>query len=369
MLASQSRMARAALGWGVPDLARAAKASPHTIARLSPAAPAFAGPAVSHRRDASAVRHPSAPRVSRPPHRADADRLPCPPAAAGRPGRIFAGVSAEVSLFIYRLQSNFKEQFRVSIPSNGITAEVIREVMPHYHLNTDLLGDTLRVLPPPPADASTPWRHARIKRLVQEIGGLMPADAPQARIAAQIVIVRGTADDSFLRSNAPGLTIEQVCQLRRIADNLARTALAAERTLTRRQSKPAPFFGTVEADAVDIAALDAGWRNEPGNECPTRPAPIEPRPNGQAAPDPRPAPENQAPPAHGAGPNPTPDQPGAAPPMQDAAPSPAAIPTVAGAPPALPPTRPDPEPGYTRDVPPTTGREAASDAAPARTPR
>lgn len=34
MIAAQSRMARAALGWGVRDLASAAKVSPDTIARL-----------------------------------------------------------------------------------------------------------------------------------------------------------------------------------------------------------------------------------------------------------------------------------------------------------------------------------------------
>lgn len=34
MLPVQSRMARAALGWGVRDLAAAAKVSPDTIARL-----------------------------------------------------------------------------------------------------------------------------------------------------------------------------------------------------------------------------------------------------------------------------------------------------------------------------------------------
>jgi len=249
----------------------------------------------------------------------------------------------------------------MSIPSNGITSEVIRGVMPHYHLNTDLLGETLRVLPRPPPNASTPWRHARITRLVQEIGGLMPADAPQARIAAQLVIVREIADDTFHRSNAPGLTIGQVCQLRRIGDNLARTALNAERTLTRRQSKPAPFFGTVEADAVDIAALDAGWRDEPDNERPTGPDPTAPRPDSQPTPDPHPTPANQAPPARGVGPNAPPGQPTAAPPTRDAAPSPTAVPHVATAAPTSPPPRPDPQPGHTRDTPhPPTGREAAS---------
>ncbi len=147
----------------------------------------------------------------------------------------------------------------MAIASNGITPEVIRGVMPPYHLSPDLLAGTLRALAPPPADAATAWRRARIARLVQEIGGLMPADAPQARIAAGIVIVREAADDTFARSYAPVLTVEQLCRLRRTSADLARTAATLERGLARRQAVPAPFFGTVEADAVDIGALDAAW--------------------------------------------------------------------------------------------------------------
>ena len=87
----------------------------------------------------------------------------------------------------------------------------------------------------------------------------MPADAPQARIAAGIVIVREAADDTFARSFAPELTVEQLCRLRRTSAELTRTAATLERTLARRQAVPAPFFGRVEADAVDIGALDAVW--------------------------------------------------------------------------------------------------------------
>ncbi len=148
----------------------------------------------------------------------------------------------------------------MSIPTNGITAEVIRSVMPPYTLSPDLLESTFRAIPAPPADATAAWRHARIARLVQEIGGLMPADAPQARIAAEILIAREAVVDTYARSDAPGLTVEQVCRLRRTAADLTRSAVALERMLGRRQAVPAPFFGTVEADAVDIGALDAVWR-------------------------------------------------------------------------------------------------------------
>ena len=103
------------------------------------------------------------------------------------------------------------------------------------------------------------WRQDRAARLVQEVAGFMPADAPQARIAAALVIVREATDDTFAQANAPGLAVEQVCRLRRTAGALTNSAAALERTLARHQQKPTPFFGTVLDDGIDLAALAAGW--------------------------------------------------------------------------------------------------------------
>jgi hypothetical protein len=144
-------------------------------------------------------------------------------------------------------------------PTNGITPEVIREMMPPYHLSADLLAAAFASIPPPPPDASQAWRQERAARLVQEIAGLMPADAPQARIAAQILIVREATDDSFARVNTPGLTVDQICRLRRTGYGLANSVAGLERLLARHQQKPVPFFGTVLADGIDVAALAAGW--------------------------------------------------------------------------------------------------------------
>ena len=85
----------------------------------------------------------------------------------------------------------------------------------------------------------------------------MPADA------AQIVVVRAPADDLVCRCYVPELTVEQVCRLSRTASELVRTVALLDRTLTRRQKQPAPFFATVEAEGVDIAALDAVRCNNP----------------------------------------------------------------------------------------------------------
>jgi hypothetical protein len=103
---------------------------------------------------------------------------------------------------------------------------------------------------------------------VREISVLMPADAAQAKLAAQIVVYRETADDTLDRANVPGLTVEQVCRVRRAAADLTRTSTTLERALSRRQEQPAAFFGTVLADQVDIAALDAAWCKGVGADRP-----------------------------------------------------------------------------------------------------
>ena len=147
----------------------------------------------------------------------------------------------------------------MTLPTNGITAEVIRDMMPPYQLNTDLLAAMLAAVPPPPRDATMAWRQARCARLVHEVAGLMPANAPQARIAAEIVIVREAAEDTLARAGVAGLAVEQVCRLRRTASALLASVAALERSLVRHQQKPVPFFGTVLADGIDIAAIAAGW--------------------------------------------------------------------------------------------------------------
>ncbi len=147
----------------------------------------------------------------------------------------------------------------MSLASNGITAEVIRGMMPPYHLSADLLEATFAALPPPPANAPQGWRQVRVARLTQEFATLMPANAAQARIVSQVLIMRELADAIATSASAPGLTPEQMARVGRASAELMRTAAGLVRGLERQQQKPVPFFGTVLADGVDLAALDAVW--------------------------------------------------------------------------------------------------------------
>ena len=147
----------------------------------------------------------------------------------------------------------------MTVPSNGITAEVIRDTMPPYHLSTDLLEDTIATLRPPPPNASVAWKQARIARLIEEISTLMPANAGQARSAADIVVAREMAKTLAVQGQDPALTGPQRCRMFRVSGELERTAEGLRRGLERTQQKPAPFFGTVLAGEVDVVALADGW--------------------------------------------------------------------------------------------------------------
>jgi len=147
----------------------------------------------------------------------------------------------------------------MSLITNGITPDVIREIMPAYRLSPDLLVATFSAFPPPPPDATAAWRQARVARVMQEFATLMPANAAQARIVSQILIMRELADAVAARAYAPELTAEQMARVGRVSAELSRTATGLVRALERTQQKPAPFFGNVLADEVDVVALAAGW--------------------------------------------------------------------------------------------------------------
>jgi hypothetical protein len=98
----------------------------------------------------------------------------------------------------------------MSLPSNGIIAEDVREMMPPYQLSDDLLQATFAALAPPPCNASTAWRHPQIARLTQEISTLMSANAAQARQAADILMVPEMAKTIAARVHAPELTAPEM---------------------------------------------------------------------------------------------------------------------------------------------------------------
>jgi len=240
----------------------------------------------------------------------------------------------------------------MSTATTGITAEVIRDIMPPYHLSLDLVNATFAALPAAPPEATTAWRHERIARLIEEISTLMPANARQARTAAQIVILQELADSIAADAHAPNVTAPIKHRAGRVSAELARTAAGLERLLERKQQKPAPFFGTMLADEIDIAAVDAAWISRTVAADTTPP---------DATPDVTPAPVP--------GPRPEPDSANAtnatAPALANTT-APAA--PVAPEPPADPPTEPPADASPTADVPRAAADEPATEAPAQRQP-
>ncbi len=149
----------------------------------------------------------------------------------------------------------------MSIPSNGITPEVIRGVMPPYRLSPDLMAATIAALPAPPPDSTTALREARLTRLLQEVAALKPADAEQAHLATQLLTIRGLARQASTRPrpSPPTWKSTRCGRLGRTAAELLRSAAALDRTLARHQQMPTPFYGVVIQDEVDIPALETIW--------------------------------------------------------------------------------------------------------------
>src|ERR1700733_3600018 len=159
----------------------------------------------------------------------------------------------------------------MSLPSNGITQEVIREMMPPYYLSPDLLEAMFAAMPPPPPDASATWRQARITRLMQEFSTLMPANAAQARVVSQILIMRGLADAIAARAFAPELTALQMCRGGGALAGLGRRGAGGggSRGGAAGWGRRGAEVGVVAQPGawVDNAEPAAGWRQgAPGGE-------------------------------------------------------------------------------------------------------
>jgi hypothetical protein len=161
----------------------------------------------------------------------------------------------------------------MSDPSNGITFRVIQEMMPDYHLAPDLLEAVVAALPPPPASATTAWRHARLTRIIEEVAARVPMDAAQGHLAGQIAMVQFLADDFATRIHTPGLDLGQMCRLTRTTDALLHTVARMERVLERRQFRVMPFRDVKAVDGFDLAALDQTWCSTPLQQPATGPRP------------------------------------------------------------------------------------------------
>jgi len=146
----------------------------------------------------------------------------------------------------------------MSLPSNGVPPDLSREAMPPYRLGSDLLAATFAALPPPPPNATAAWREAQIMRLIQEISALMPANAAQARMAAQIVVMQELAGACAAQLYASPLTVPEMCRAKRTMGELVRTAAGMMRMLKRMPRTPAPLAGMALDAKVDVAAAEPG---------------------------------------------------------------------------------------------------------------
>ncbi len=139
------------------------------------------------------------------------------------------------------------------------TRRITPPARPEYRLGRDLLDPLLAGLPPPWPGAPVAWRHARLRRIINEIAAFAPFDWVEAMFASHVVLFRHLAADLERRSLAHEVPDRLAHRLRSSAADLLRTAAQAERRLNRRPPRPVPANVTPPTDGFDLAALDAVW--------------------------------------------------------------------------------------------------------------
>ena len=117
------------------------------------------------------------------------------------------------------------------------THRVTQIATPTYRLSDDLLDRVQAALPPMVANAPLAWQRTRRKWIIKEIAALHPADALQAVLAGQIVMLRHLAASLMGRAGLRTTSLAQARQLGRTAAALMGTGERLERTLPAAAEK------------------------------------------------------------------------------------------------------------------------------------
>ena len=151
----------------------------------------------------------------------------------------------------------------MSLVKAKITHPVTPVAPPTYRLGNEQLDPVLADLPSMIADAPRAWQRTRRRWTRKEIAAFHPADALQAGLAGQIVVLRHPAVRTLGAADLGGNAQAQARRLGRAAAATMREGERLECALRRLQKFAVPPGGARTAEGVDLPAGDAGRRNDP----------------------------------------------------------------------------------------------------------
>ncbi len=155
---------------------------------------------------------------------------------------------------------------------------------PTYRLTDDQLAPLLAALPPLLPHAPPDWHRSRRKQIIREIAWLRPADALQAHLAGQIVVLRRLADSQLrwacVHTNSP----EQARRLGRFAAALIDAGDRLECELRRSQKNPRPPNHARTPERAAPPDKNAARSGRPPHPDAAAAAPTPPAPPPRATP-------------------------------------------------------------------------------------
>jgi hypothetical protein len=162
----------------------------------------------------------------------------------------------------FSIRSFFTRSFIMSSLEAEITHRATQVATPVYQFSDEQLDHVLAALPPLVADALPAWRRTHRKWVSKEIAAFRPTDEVQARLAAQIVVVRHIKGSMLGLAGCGSCSPQQERWLDRTEAVLLRTGELLQRTLRRRQKTPASSVGVQATESIALLVTDAPLRSE-----------------------------------------------------------------------------------------------------------
>jgi len=133
---------------------------------------------------------------------------------------------------------------------------------PTYPIGAEQLNPVMAALPSMIDDAPLRWQRTRRRWILNEIAAFRPADALEAGLAGQIVVLRHVAVRMLGEADGDAHSLGQARRLARTSATMLRAGDRLARALQRWQKCVARMGWRKGEAAADLPVADAGRRND-----------------------------------------------------------------------------------------------------------
>jgi len=160
------------------------------------------------------------------------------------------------------LASDLTRSFIMSLAKAKTTQPANQAAAPTYPIGAEQLNPVLAALPTMIDNAPLRWQRTRRRWILNEIAAFRPADALEAGLAGQIVVLRHVAVRMLGEAHGGAYSPRQARRLARTSATMLQAGERLARALQRWQKCVVRMGWARAQEGVDLAAGDAGRRGD-----------------------------------------------------------------------------------------------------------